>query len=62
MFTGNERKLYDAAHESNITRLMGEYTETDAEEVRELYDAIRKEHESVAKVLILRHDQNITTS
>ncbi len=51
MLTGNERKLYDAAHESNITRLMGEYRETDAGMVRELYDAIREEHETGATVL-----------
>ena len=51
MLTKSERRLYDTAHESNITRLIREYGETDPEMVMKLYGLVRGEHEIDATVL-----------
>lgn len=48
--TGEERELYENAHESNIKKLVQLYGEAKEAEIRERYYRIRERHEGDASV------------
>ncbi len=50
MLTGEERELYDKAHERNIEKLMGLYGEDNEAEILKCYNRIRERHETDANL------------